>query len=105
MRTKKFEQIIAKGTYKNYFEKVPKENQEFLWSSIEADTLTKVPINAFKSLRQNGYAVVMNGVGSQANLFVLLADWSAWKSKPEGDNFATLMPKVAEIEKFLEENK
>jgi len=105
MRSKKFEQIIAESPYKNYFEKVEKEVLEFLWSSIEGDPITKLPINAYSSIRQKGVAVVMHGVGSVANLYVLLADWSAYKSKPEGDNFATLMPKVGEVQKYLEEHK
>jgi len=105
MRSKKFEQIIAESPYKNYFEKVENEILEFLWSSIEEDPLTKVPINAYRSVRQKGFAVVMHGVGSQAHLYVLLSDWTAFKSRPENDNFATLMPKVEEVQKYLEENR
>jgi len=104
MNSKKFESIIAESKYKAYFEKVQKDVLEFLWSSIEGDNLVKIPINAYKSIRQNGFAVVMHGVGSMANLYILLADWSAWKSKPEGDTFATLMSKVTEVENYLIEN-
>ena len=104
MKSKKFDKIIAENKeYKNYFVKVEDEALQVLWEQIEANPLTKVPINAYKGIREKGYAVVMNGVGSTANLYVLLSDWSAYKSKPDDDTFATLMPKVAEVEKFLEE--
>jgi len=102
MKTKKFETIISESKYKNYFEKVKEDVLGFLWSQVEGNPLTKVPINAYKNIREKGFAVVMNGVGSKANLYVLLADWSAYKSKPDKDTLATLMPKVTEVEKFLE---
>ena len=103
MKTKKFEQIIAESRYKNYFEKVEDESLGFLWAQVEGNVLTKVPINAYKSIREKGFAVIMNGIGSKANLYVLLADWSSYKSKPDNDTFATLMSKVIEVEKFLSE--
>ena len=103
MRTKKFEKIIAESEYKDYFEKVEDEVLEFFWSSIEGDPMTKLPINAYRSIRQKGFAVIMHGVGSVANLYVLLQDWSVYKSKPKGDNLATLLPKVTEVEKYLGE--
>ena len=105
MKTKKFEKIIAESSYKNYFEKVEDEPLDFLWSQVEGNPLAKVPINAYKNIRKKGFAVVMNGLGSKANLYVLLADWSAYKSKSDKDTLATLMPKVIEVEKFLEESK
>ncbi|MDP7282445.1 MAG: hypothetical protein QF475_02310 [Candidatus Undinarchaeales archaeon] len=101
MKSKKFETIIAESKYKKYFVKVEEDALDSLWSQIEGNPRTKVPITAYKDVRQKGYAVVLNGVGSTANLFVLLADWSAYKSKSDDDTFATLMPKVAEIEKYL----
>jgi hypothetical protein len=104
MKTKKFESIIEESPYKNYFEKVSEETLGFLWSNIEGDPLTKVPINAYKSIRQNGFAVVMTGVGTNAHLYVLLDDWKVYKSKPDNDTLATLMPKVQEIETYLMEN-
>jgi len=101
MKTKKFEKILAESPYKDYFEKVDKEVLEFLWSSVEGDPMTKLPINAYKNIRKKGFAVIMHGVGTVANLYILLADWNVYKSKPKGETFATLMPKVAEVEKFL----
>lgn len=104
MKSKKFEQIIAESPYKDYFAKVTKDELDSLWAAIEVNILPKVPISAYRSVRERGFAVALHGIGSKANLYVLLDDWKAWKSRPGNDTLATLMPKVAEIENYLSQN-
>lgn len=102
MNSKKFEQIIAESPYHGYFVKVQKGELAPLWNDIEANTFVKLPLGVYKSVRERGFAVAIHGTGLSVNLYVLLSDWSAWKSK-KPDTPAALMPKVEEIEKYLTE--